>query len=40
MEYQNTNLKVLVGNALTAAGETTLPAFKTSGSTGEIISQA
>lgn len=36
MEFQNTNLKVLVGNAVTFATETTLPTFKTSGSAGEF----
>lgn len=37
MEFQNTNLKVLVANALTDAAETTLPTFKASASTGEVI---
>lgn len=37
MEFQNTNLKVLVGNATSDAAETTLSAFKASGSVGEVI---
>ncbi len=37
MEFQNRNLKVIVGNAITDAAETTLATFKASGSTGEVI---
>lgn len=36
-EFQNTNLKVLVANATTAAGETTLSAFKSDADVGEVI---
>jgi hypothetical protein len=36
MEFQNTNLKVLVGNETTSAAETTLKTFKTSGTAGEL----
>lgn len=35
--FQNTNLKLIVGSATSAAGETTLPTFETSGSVGEVI---
>ena len=37
MEFQNTNLKVLVANATTDASETNLAAFKATGSEGEVI---
>jgi hypothetical protein len=36
-EFQKQNLKVIIGSAATAAGETTLSTFKTSGSVGEVI---
>lgn len=37
MKAQNTNLKVLVANATSDPTETTMPTFKTSGSTGEVL---
>lgn len=37
MKAQNTNLKVLVANATSDPAETTLPTFKTAGSTGEVL---
>jgi len=37
MKAQNTNLKVLVANAISDPAETTLSTFKTSGSTGEVL---
>lgn len=37
MEFQNTNLKVMVANAATGASETTIAAFKASAEPGEVI---
>jgi len=37
MEFQNTNLKVMVANAATAASETTVATFKASAEPGEVI---
>jgi len=37
MEFQNTNLKVIVANATTDAAETTLQSFLASGSEGEVM---
>lgn len=35
--FQDTNLELIVGSATSAAGETTLDTFETSGSVGEVI---